>query len=90
MVAHHTVTGCNLQPGDLLGSGTQSGLRPRKAVACSSSGRRQAADPAPGRRSRAFLEDGDCLILRGWCERPGAARVGFGECRATVLPAVPL
>ena len=37
---------------------------------------------------RAFIADGDEVILRGWCERPGAARVGFGECRALVLPAI--
>ena len=37
--------------------------------------------------SRTFLQDGDAVILRGWCEKPGAARIGFGECRATVLPA---
>jgi fumarylacetoacetase len=40
----------------------------------------------PGGERRAFLEDGDTVILRGWCERPGSARIGFGECRGTVLP----
>jgi fumarylacetoacetase len=91
MVAHHTVTGCNLQPGDLLGSGTQSGPAPEEAgslLELSAGGK--APVTLPTGESRTFLEDGDCLILRGWCEKPGAARVGFGECRATVLPAVPL
>ena len=91
MVAHHTVNGCNLQPGDLLGSGTQSGPAPEEAGSLLelSAGGKQPVKLPTG-ESRTFLEDGDCLILRGWCEKPGAARVGFGECRATVLPAVPL
>jgi fumarylacetoacetase len=91
MVAHHTVNGCNLQPGDLLGSGTQSGPAPEEAGSLLelSVGGKQPVKLPTG-ESRTFLEDGDCLILRGWCEKPDAARVGFGECRATVLPAVPL
>ncbi len=91
MVAHHTVNGCNLQPGDLLGSGTQSGPAPEEAGSLLelAAGGKQPVKLPTG-ESRTFLEDGDCLILRGWCEKPGAARVGFGECRATVLPAVPL
>jgi fumarylacetoacetase len=91
MVAHHTVNGCNLQPGDLLGSGTQSGPAPEEAgslLELSAGGKRPVKLTAG--ESRTFLQDGDCLILRGWCEKPGAARVGFGECRATVLPAVPV
>ena len=43
----------------------------------------------PGGESRTFLEDGDAVVLRGWCEKPGAARIGFGECWGTVLPARP-
>jgi len=91
MVAHHTANGCNLQPGDLLGSGTQSGPAPEEAGSLHelSAGGKQPFKLPTG-ESRTFLEDGDCLILRGWCEKPDAARVGFGECRATVLPAVPL
>jgi fumarylacetoacetase len=91
MVAHHTVNGCNLQPGDLLGSGTQSGPAPEEAGSLLelSVGGKQPVKLPTG-ESRTFLEDGDCLILRGWCEKPGAARLGFGECRATVLPALPL
>jgi fumarylacetoacetase len=91
MVAHHTVNGCNLQPGDLLGSGTQSGPTLEEAgslLELSAGGKRPVELPTG--ESRRFLEDGDCLILRGWCEKAGAARIGFGECRATVLPPTPL
>ena len=41
-----------------------------------------------GGEQRGFLADDDTVILRGWCEKPGATRIGFGECRGTVLPAV--
>ena len=91
MVAHHTVNGCNLQPGDLLGTGTQSGPTPEEAgslLELSAGGKRQVK--LPNGEARKFLEDGDCLILRGWCDKAGFARIGFGECRATVLPAAPL
>jgi fumarylacetoacetase len=88
MVAHHTVNGCNLQPGDLLGTGTQSG--PLAAAAGSllelSAGGRQALT-LPDGETRRFLEDGDTVIMRGWCERAGAARIGFGELVGQVLGA---
>ena len=88
MVAHHTVNGCNLQPGDLLGSGTQSGALPEEAGSLLelSVGGKQPIALADG-ESRAFLEDGDRVMLRGWCERAGAVRIGFGEAAGTVLPA---
>ncbi|HEX4388450.1 MAG TPA: fumarylacetoacetase [Steroidobacteraceae bacterium] len=89
MLAHHSVNGCNLRPGDLFGSGTQSGPAPEEAgslLELSEGGRRSLA--LPGGETRTFLEDGDRLMLRGWCERPGFARVGFGEAAGTVLPAV--
>ena len=88
MVAHHTVNGCNLASGDLLGSGTQSGPRPEEAgslleLTCGGT--------VPLRldsgEMRTFLADGDRVILRGWCQRPGFARIGFGEAAGTVLPA---
>lgn len=86
LVAHHTVNGCNLQPGDLLGSGTLSG--PTQGEAGSllelTLGGKQAMTLANG-ETRTFLEDGDTLILRGWCERAGAVRIGLGEARGTVL-----
>jgi fumarylacetoacetase len=89
MLAQHTVGGCNLQPGDLVGTGTVSGPTPGEAgaiVELSRGGREPIRLAATGEQ-RAFLQDGDTVILRGWCEKPGAARIGFGECRGTVLPA---
>jgi fumarylacetoacetase len=88
MVAHHTVNGCNLAAGDLLGSGTQSGPTPEEAgslLELSGSGSQPLA--LPGDETRTFLADGDRVILRGWCEKPGHPRVGFGEAAGRVLPA---
>jgi fumarylacetoacetase len=88
LVAHHTVGGCNLQPGDLFGSGTLSGPRPDQAgslLELTQGGERPIT--LPNGEQRAFLADGDTLTLRGFCERPGARRIGFGICSATVLPA---
>ena len=89
MVAHHTVGGCNLQSGDLLGSGTQSGPDSTEAAALIelSVGGKQPVTLANG-ETRSFLDDGDAVIFKGWCEKPGRARIGFGECKGTVLPAV--
>ncbi len=91
MVAHHTVNGCNLQPGDLLGSGTQSGPTPEEAgsmMELSKSGKEPLT--LPNGEKRSFLEDGDTIVFKGFCQAPGAARIGFGEVRGTVLPARPL
>ncbi len=88
MVAHHTVNGCNLEPGDLLGSGTQSGPTPEEAgslLELTEGGKRRCISPRG--ETRTFLEDGDRVTLRGWCERPGCARIGFGEASGTILPA---
>jgi fumarylacetoacetase len=88
MLTHHTVNGCNLEPGDLLGSGTQSGPQPSEAGSLLelTAGGRQPLTLAGG-ETRTFLEDGDRVMLRGWCERPGYARIGFGEAAGTVLAA---
>jgi fumarylacetoacetase len=88
MVAHHSVNGCNLEPGDLLGSGTQSGPTPDQAGSLLelTAGGKRAIALASG-ETRTFLEDGDRVILRGWCEQPGCARIGFGEASGTVLAA---
>ncbi|MBP3980079.1 fumarylacetoacetase [Acidovorax sp. JG5] len=88
MLAHHTVNGCNLQPGDLLGSGTLSGptLDQAGALIELTAGGKNPLQ-LPGGEQRTYLEDGDAVVLRGWCEKPGAARIGFGECWGTVLPA---
>ncbi len=90
MVAQHTVGGCNLKTGDLLGTGTISGPTAEEAgaiVELSLGGSRALTLPGTGEQ-RTFLEDGDTVILRGWCEKPGAARIGFGECKGQLLPAL--
>jgi fumarylacetoacetase len=88
LLAHHTINGCNLRPGDLLGSGTQSGPAPEEAGSLleRTCGGREPLQLSNGER-RGFLEDGDTIILRGYCERAGAARIGLGEALARVLPA---
>jgi fumarylacetoacetase len=88
MVAHHTVNGCNLQPGDLFGSGTLSGptLDQAGALVELTVGGKQPLQ-LPNGEARTYLQDEDAVVLRGWCERAGAARIGFGECWGTVLPA---
>ncbi len=90
MLTHHTVNGCNLEPGDLIGSGTQSGPTPASAGSLLelTAGGRQPLTLEDGER-RTFLEDGDRVMLRGWCERAPYVRIGFGEAAATVLPALP-
>lgn len=88
MVTHHTVNGCNLQPGDLLGSGTLSGPTLDQAgalIELTTGGKNPLT--LPNGESRTFLEDGDAIVIRGWCEKEGATRIGFGECVGTVLPA---
>ncbi len=88
LVAHHTVNGCNLNSGDLLGSGTLSGPAPEQGGSLLELTQGGKAPLTLGNgETRAFLEDGDCVILRAHCERPGFRRIGFGECRGTVLPA---
>jgi fumarylacetoacetase len=87
LVAHHTVNGCNLQPGDLLGTGTQSGPTAAEAGSLVELSKGGTQPLQIGRdESRAFLEDGDTVIFHGWCEKPGAASIGFGTVEGTVLP----
>jgi fumarylacetoacetase len=89
MLAHHSSNGCNLQPGDLLGSGTQSGPQAGQGGSLLelTQGGRQTVTLANG-ETRRFLEDGDTVILRARCERPGSRAIGFGACSGTVLPPV--
>jgi fumarylacetoacetase len=89
IVAHHTVNGCNLQPGDLLGTGTLSGPKLDEAGALIelTVGGKQPLT-LPNGESRTYLVDGDAVVLRGWCEKVGAARIGFGQCVGTVLPSL--
>ena len=88
MITHHAVNGCNLQPGDLLGSGTQSDPQPGQAGSLLelTVGGKQALTLANG-ETRTFLQDGDTIILRAHCERSGFRRIGFGECQGQVLAA---
>jgi fumarylacetoacetase len=85
MLAHHASNGCNLRPGDLIASGTVSGPEPT-ARGCLLELTWRGRDPItlPDGETRTFLEDGDEITLRGWCEREGMRRVGFGECRGVV------
>jgi fumarylacetoacetase len=87
LVAHHTVGGCNLQPGDLFGSGTLSGPAREQAGSLLEL-TRGGKEPIrlPNGETRSFLADGDMLVLRGACERDGFRRIGFGECAGTILP----
>jgi fumarylacetoacetase len=88
LMAHHSSNGCNLCAGDLLGTGTQSGPNEGEGgslLELSQGGKRPLV--LDSGETRTFLQDGDTVILRGSAERAGHPRIGFGECRATVLPA---
>jgi fumarylacetoacetase len=88
IVGHHSSNGCNLRPGDLLGSGTLSGLAPESAgsmMELTLAGKNPLQ--LPGGETRAFLADGDEVTQRGRCEREGAVAIGFGEAAGTVRPA---
>lgn len=89
MVAHHSVNGCNLKPGDFFGSGTQSGTTPDSVGALleASEGGKNPISLSNGEQ-RTFLEDGDTVVLNGWCDSENAPRIGFGHAEATVLPAI--
>ena len=89
-LAHHTVTGCNVRPGDLMASGTISGPEPHQRgsmleLTWRGSEPLELADGS----TRKFLADGDTVIMSGWGERDGI-RVGFGEVRGKLLPARPM
>jgi fumarylacetoacetase len=101
MIAHHTSNGCNLQPGDLLGSGTISGPT-RESRGCLLEltwdgdpfanppkivpGTQRTPIELPTGEGRKFLADGDEIIIRAFCERDGFRRIGFGECRGVIHP----
>ncbi len=88
MITHHTSNGCNLRPGDLLGTGTQSGPTPAEAGSLLelSAGGKQTLS-LPNGEQRHFLSDGDTIVLGAACERAGYARVGFGEASGRVVAA---
>jgi fumarylacetoacetase len=88
MLAHHSSNGCNLRSGDLLASGTVSG--PEKGSrGCLLELTWRGGEPVnlPTGEERRFLADGDEVTIRGYCEREGAVRIGFGECRGAIAPA---
>jgi fumarylacetoacetase len=86
MIAHHASNGCNLRSGDLLASGTVSG-EAKDSRGCLLELTWRGSEPVmlESGEQRRFLEDGDEVIFRGYCEREGAVRIGFGECRGTVV-----
>ncbi len=88
MLAHHASNGCNLRAGDLLASGTVSGeAETARGCLLEIAG---AGEPLelPTGETRVYLEDGDEVLIAGYAERPGLARIGFGECRGVVAPAL--
>lgn len=88
LLAHHASGGCNLQTGDLFGSGTISSADPGgygSLLEITRGGREPVS--LPGGETRRFLEDGDTVIFRARAERPGAVTIGFGECRGTIAAA---
>ena len=88
MLAHHASNGCNLRTGDLMATGTVSG-EAKDARGCLLELTWRGKEPIelPNGETRRFLEDGDEIIMRGYCEREGFRRIGFGECRGVILPA---
>jgi fumarylacetoacetase len=86
LVTHHAIGGCALKPGDLLGTGTLSGLESHQAgslLELTQSGKSPLT--LKNSETRSFLEDGDTVILKGYCQRPGVTRIGFGICSGKVL-----
>ncbi|HEY3057017.1 MAG TPA: fumarylacetoacetate hydrolase family protein, partial [Thermoanaerobaculia bacterium] len=88
LVTHHSSNGCNLRAADLLASGTVSGPE-KESRGCLLELTWRGTEPIalPTGEERRFLEDGDEVIMRGFCEREGLPRIGFGECRGIVLTA---
>jgi fumarylacetoacetase len=89
LVTHHTSNGCNLKTGDLIASGTVSGPTP-DSLGCLLEVTSRGANPVtlPTGETRRFLEDGDEVIMRGYLGGDARPRIGFGECRGVILPAI--
>jgi fumarylacetoacetase len=88
MLTHHASNGCNLQTGDLMATGTVSG-KSKQERGCLLELTWRGTEPLelPSGEQRRFLEDGDEIIMKGYCEREGFRRIGLGECRGRILPA---
>ena len=86
MLAHHASNGCNLRPGDLIASGTVSG-ESRDSAGCLLERTWRGTEPLtlPSGETRRFLENGDTVVIRAFCEKSGANRIGFGECRGSIM-----
>ncbi len=88
MLTHHASNGCNIQTGDLIATGTISGKeKSERGSMLELSWRGTEPIELPSGETRRFLEDGDEIIMKGYCEREGFRRIGFGECRGRILPA---
>jgi fumarylacetoacetase len=88
MVAHHTVSGCNVRPGDLFGSGTISGEEPgTQGSLLEQIQGGKVSIQLNGGEERKFLQDGDTITIRGWSGKDGGL-VGFGDAVGMILPAV--
>lgn len=87
MITHHASNGCNLRPGDLIGSGTVSGPRP-DSLGCLLELTQHGPITLPSGEARQFLADGDEVVFRARCEREGFVAIGFGECGGQVAPAL--
>lgn len=87
-LVHHSVSGCVMNPGDVLGSGTISGKSQDSFGSMLELSWRGSRDVPVGTETRKFLKDGDTVIMKGWCQRDGYGRVGFGECSGKILPAI--
>jgi fumarylacetoacetase len=85
MITHHASNGCNLRAGDLLASGTISGTtKESRGSMLELSWRGTEPIELPDGETRRFLEEGDEISMRAWCEKDGFARIGFGECRGII------
>ena len=84
LLTHHASNGCNLRPGDLLATGTVSGPKPRSEGCLLELRRNPEPLRLPTGELRRFLEDGDCVTLRAYCQQPGLPRIGFGDCAGTI------
>lgn len=90
MIAHHTLGGCAVNPGDLLGSGTISGTGPGECgslLEMSQGGKVEV--PLNGTGTRTFLKNGDTVTMRGSCQKSDGGRVGFGECTGKIYETMP-
>lgn len=87
-LAHHTVNGCNINVGDMMGSGTISGPTPDSyGSMLELAWRGTKPIPMPDGSERKFINDNDTVVMRGWSEKDGYPRIGFGEVSTKVLPA---